>query len=194
MRLLSIVILLTALTVLPVFENDYALSARKSICESSDEEDGPDVYERGTTKVSVDGEIIEKKEDVCATDGQLIEYFCDPKYRTISERHFPCRQGCIEGRCITQVGPPPAPNVTKEAAVSSPAPPPEKPEEAVVAGERTTQVSGAPQESSEGDIPPILARSFEWVIATLMGLFHWLSGLFTALLQGGQAPEGTINP
>lgn len=180
MWFLSIVILLTALTVLPVFETDEALAAGRSICESTDEEDGPDFYERGTTKVSVGGEIIEKKEDVCGTDGQLIEYFCDPKYRTISERHFPCRQGCSEGRCVTQVEPPPAPTVTPKVAAPSPTSTVEKPKKTVVTEEAA--------ESSEGVAFPSVAQSFEWLLSTLTNIFHWLATLFTALSQRIQAP------
>jgi len=167
MRPLSIVILIIILTIPPVVDKSYALSARTNICRSTDDPEGnPNYYKQGKTRIYLGKKILEEKEEVCETDKLLIEYFCDPKLRTISRRSFPCRQGCSEGQCITQVLDEPSVDEISEKV--------EEVEEVQVE-EQKSEVS---EEESSDDGPGILSRSLQWVKSNLKSLFLWLSSLF----------------
>ena len=170
MRLLFLITLLIALAVLPIAVNEsVALSARTNICRSTDDPEGnPNYYKQGKTRIYLGKKILEEKEDVCETEKLLIEYFCDSKFRTISRRSFPCRQGCSEGQCITQV----------QVVEEPPADDSSKQSENVTGSQKDEQQDEVSEEKSSEDTPGILGRSLQWVRSTLRSLFLWLASLF----------------
>jgi len=172
MRILFVIALLTVLTILPVVDTSHALTARESICKSTDDAEGkPNYFERGKTRVYVGSKTIDRKEDTCDENGMLIEYFCDETFRTISERSFKCRQGCSEGKCITQVTEAPPAETSSES---------ETPAVETVVTQQVTDDSQQADEPSKryNDVLGFLERSWQWTLSTLWSVFEWGATLF----------------
>ena len=167
MRALFVISALTILTILPIVDIGYAYSPRENDCWSTDDPDGrPDHFEQGRTKVYVARKLIDEKEDVCDAEGFLLEYFCDEKFRTISERRLTCRQGCSEGACITQVLEEPFHEVAVE---------PVKPTVNTVVTNQADEKLG---QRGEGSTFRFLDRTRKRVSSTFWRVFKWVSSLF----------------
>ena len=167
MRTLFVISVLTILMVLSVVDKGHAYSPRENDCWSTDDAEGkPNYFKQGRTKLYVARNLLDEKEDTCDEEGFLLEYFCDEKFRTISQRRLMCRQGCSEGACITQVLEEPFHEVAQEQT---------KPVAKTVV---TNQVDEKLEQKSAGSTFRFLDRTRQRVSSTFWRLFKWVSSLF----------------
>lgn len=148
----------------------HAATVRQKTCESTDAEEGLNVFKSGVSFVSLGGEVLEEKRDVCEDDKMLIEYFCNPENHTIAEKRVPCRQGCSDAKCnrLSYEASSDDTSAADETSAKSTSPSADNPE------------SGADEETDgeKGKVSGFFNRVWQWIRLPFEKLQGFVGSLF----------------